>query len=467
MSPTIFEKNRPSDRAVAASLKSTKLGSFWLDDVDQRSTLPSFVSGGSTDLAIVGGGYLGLWTAILAKERHPSRRVTLLEAHRTGHAASGRNGGFCEASITHGQRNGERRWPEEFDRLQELGVQNLNELEATLVRHGLDCNFERVGMMTVATETHQVAELQSWGDALTGTEAQAEVKSPTFLAGHWDKKDVALVHPGKLAGELTRLALHLGVEIFEESKVERLEAHKSHILLRTSRATLQAQHVVLATNAYPSLLKRHRWHILPIYDYVLVTEQLTAAQLTSIGWTHRQGLTDMANQFHYYRLTPDNRILFGGYDAIYHRGSKLRAAYEDRTETYQTLASHFFTTFPQLDGLKFSHRWAGVIDTSTRFCSFFADAMGGRVQYVAGFTGLGVGATRFAAKVLLDKADGRDTELTRLSMVRQMPLPFPPEPIRSLVVQLTRWSLARADRNQGRRNIFLRTMDALGLGFDS
>ena len=104
MSQTIFEKNRPSDAEVAASVANSKLGSFWLDDVEQRPALPSLMSARSTDLAIVGGGYLGLWTAVLAKERSPSRRVTLLEAHRTGHAASGRNGGFCEASITHGRR---------------------------------------------------------------------------------------------------------------------------------------------------------------------------------------------------------------------------------------------------------------------------------------------------------------------------------------------------------------------------
>ena len=108
-----------------------------------------------------------------------------------------------------------------------------------------------------------------------------------------------------------------------------------------------------------------------------------------------------------------------------------------------------------------------MIDTSSRFCAFFTDAMDGKVALAAGFTGLGVGATRFAANVLLDKVEGLDTERTRLRMVREMPLPFPPEPLTYTVVQAMRWSLDRADHNHGRRNAFLRGMDALGLGFDS
>ena len=138
----------------------------------------------------------------------------------------------------------------------------------------------------------------------------------------------------------------------------------------------------------------------PVYDYVLMTEPLTPGQKAAIGWDNRQGLADLANQFHYSRLTKDDRILYGGYDAIYHAGRKVRAEYESRPESYRTLASHLLTTFPQLEGIRFSHRWAGAIDTSTRFCAFHGLARQGRVAYASGFTGLGVGATRFAAEVM-------------------------------------------------------------------
>ncbi|WP_341816838.1 FAD-dependent oxidoreductase, partial [Escherichia coli] len=126
-----------------------------------------------------------------------------------------------------------------------------------------------------------------------------------------------------------------------------------------------------ATNVFPSLLKRNRLMTVPVYDYVLMTEPLTPEQRSSIGWKNRQGLSDNANQFHYYRLTADDRILFGGYDAVYHYGGRVRPAYEDRAESFTKLAEHFLTTFPQLEGVRFSHRWAGAIDTSTQFCAFY------------------------------------------------------------------------------------------------
>jgi len=158
---------------------------------------------------------------------------------------------------------------------------------------------------------------------------------------------------------------------------------------------------------------------------------------------------------------------WGGYDAIYHFGHAVRAAYDQRPATHLRLADHFFTTFPQLEGIGFSHRWGGAIDTCTRFCAFFGTAHRGRVAYALGYTGLGVAATRFGARVMLDLLSGQPTELTQLEMVRSKPVPFPPEPLAYLGVQATRWSLARADRRSGRRNLWLRALDAADLGFDS
>jgi glycine/D-amino acid oxidase-like deaminating enzyme len=130
------------------------------------------------------------------------------------------------------------------------------------------------------------------------------------------------------------------------------------------------------------------------------------------------------------------------------------------------LARNFFATFPQLTGLRFSHRWGGVIDTCTRFCAFFGTAHAGRVAYATGYTGLGVGSSRFGANVMLDLLAGEETERTRLQMVRTRPMPFPPEPFAWLGITITTWSLKRADRT-GRRNLWLRMLDRLGLGFDS
>jgi glycine/D-amino acid oxidase-like deaminating enzyme len=298
-------------------------------------------------------------------------------------------------------------------------------------------------------------------------EIRDEVHSPTYLAGLYSPTDCAIVDPAKLALELARACREAGVEVFERTTAREIETGGAVVRVHTDGPVLTCRQVVLATNVFPSLLRRNRLYTVPVYDYVLATEPLSEAQLDRIGWQRRQGIGDSANQFHYYRLTADNRIVWGGYDAVYHFGRRVKASYEDRGETYRRLAAHFFLTFPQLDDVRFTHRWAGAIDTNTRFCAHWGLAREGRIAYVNGFTGLGVGATRFAADVCLDLLDGLSTPRTRLEMVRRKPLPFPPEPVASAGIQATRWSLDRADHSAGRRNVLLRTLDALGLGFDS
>jgi glycine/D-amino acid oxidase-like deaminating enzyme len=176
---------------------------------------------------------------------------------------------------------------------------------------------------------------------------------------------------------------------------------------------------------------------------------------------------DAGNQFHYYRLTADDRLVFGGYDALYYYGSDLSSRRQRRPETEQLLYRHMLATFPGLKGVRITHTWGGAIDTSTRFSASWQRAHGGKVASVLGYTGLGVGASRFGAQVCLDLLAGRDNERTRLEMVRRRPMPWPPEPVRWLGIQLTRRSIARADANGGRRDLWLRTLDRLGLGFDS
>ena len=140
---------------------------------------------------------------------------------------------------------------------------------------------------------------------------------------------------------------------------------------------------------------------------------------------------------------------------------------EQRRSTFLTLARLFVATFPQLEDVRFTHSWAGAIDTCSRFCAFFDRSHHGRVVSATGYTGLGVGASRFGARVMLDLLSGEQTELTRLQYVHKKPLPFPPEPLRSAGIGLTRWSMARADERGGRRNLWLRALDRLGMGFDS
>ncbi|MGY2701150.1 NAD(P)/FAD-dependent oxidoreductase [Nocardioides sp. HB32] len=462
---TVYERLAPPAAVVDAALAPSRHAVFWLEDAPGTS-YPALTGDGSADLTVVGGGYCGLWTALLAQRRNPGARVVLLEAQSVGWAASGRNGGFCEASLTHGEENGRRRWPAEYDVLDRLGRENLDAVEADVSSLGLDCQFERTGALSVAVEEHQVEWLRESPDFLDAAAVRREIDSPLFLAGEWDREGCALVHPARLARELARVAAGLGVEIHERTTVTSLETPaRGPVRVGTPGGTVTSERVALATNVFPSLLRRTRLLTVPVYDYVLMTEPLTSAQLASVGWANRQGLGDLANQFHYSRLTADDRILWGGYDAIHHR--RVDSAHEERPATYRRLASHFLTVFPQLEDVRFSHRWAGAIDTSTRFAAFHGLTAKGRVAYAAGFTGLGVGATRFAAEVMLDRLSGLTTERTSLEMVRRKPLPFPPSPVADLGIELTRRSLDRADHRQGRRNLFLKALDRAGLGFDS
>ncbi|WP_330173351.1 FAD-binding oxidoreductase [Streptomyces sp. NBC_01498] len=465
-------------RTAAASLTDAQPVAHWLDDPGRPGAVPALAGDERCDLLVVGGGYSGLWTALLAKERDPRRDVVLIEGREVGWAASGRNGGFCSASLTHGLANGLSRWPGELRALEDLGHGNLAGIEAAVERYGIDCDFERTGDITVATEPHQLDGLRRLHeeataagltglDLLDGDEVRAEVDSPTFLGGLWDRRGVAMLNPARLAWGLKRACLDLGVRIYENTPGLRLARSGPGMAVGTPYGRVLARHVALGTNVFPSLVRRVRPYTVAVYDYALTTEPLTEEQLAAIGWKGRQGLSDSANRFHYFRITADNRILWGGYDAVYPYGGRVDPALDHRPETYLRLASHFFRCFPQLEGLRFSHAWGGAIDTCSRFSAFFGTAHGGRVAYAAGYTGLGVGATRFGADVMLDLLAGERTERTALEMVRTKPVPFPPEPAAWAGIGLTQWSLARADDRGGRRNLWLRAMDRVGLGFDS
>ena len=469
----------PSAASYAAVADASPVP-FWVDDPRRPEPTPAFAGRRDTDLLVIGGGFSGLWTALLAKEAEPLRDVVVVEGARVGWAASGRNGGFCEASITHGLDNGLARWPDEIDTLVRLGDENFDGLIRSIERYGIDCSFERVDVISIAHADHHLGpELYEYAalatrlgepTAVLDAEAtRARVNSPMALGSLVMSGHNSIVNPARLAWGLRDACLSLGVRLYENTRATGFaDTGAPGVTVRTEseagEGAITAPRVALATNAFPPLLRRLKHYVVPVYDYVLMTEPLSDEQCASVGWAGREGVSTMGNQFHYTRRTDDGRILFGGYDAIAQKSVDHR--HDQRVESFALLAEQFRQLFPQLSDVGFSHRWGGAIDTCSRFSAFFGTARDGQVAYSAGFTGLGVGATRFGAAVMLDLLDGRRTERTMTEMVSSMPLPFPPDPVRSIGINLTTRSLAAADAS-GRRNLWLRTLDRLGMGFDS
>jgi len=471
----VFYRDVPGPDALAA-LSDVRLACLWLDRTDRPEATGPLTGDQRADLLVVGGGFTGLWTALLAKRADPARDVLVLEGGRVADGATGRNGGFVAASLTHGLLNGLSRWPGDMPTLQRLGRENLAGIVDTIAEYGIECDLVRSGEIDIAVEPYQLDGLAEYAQRagelgetvhlLDAEQARARVNAPAVLGASYDPDGVVTVDPARLAEGLRRACLAEGVRLHERTPVRELIDVDTHVEARCDGGTVRADRVALATNAYPPLLARIRHFVVPVYDYVLATEPLSDAQWSAIGWSGREGVGDTANQFHYTRTTADGRIVWGGYDAVHYRDG-FSPRHDDRDETYGRLAEHFFQLFPQLAGLRFSHAWGGAIDTCSRFTAFWGTAMGGKTGYVAGFTGLGVGASRFGAATMLDLIDGRTTERTELEMVRTKPIPFPPEPLRSLGISWTTAAIRSADAHEGRRNLWLRTLDKVGLGFDS
>jgi glycine/D-amino acid oxidase-like deaminating enzyme len=224
---------------IGRALAPAVFGSMWLDPaiVGPRPDYPSLPGATTCDLLVVGGGYTGLWTALHAAERDPGATIVVIEAERIGWAASGRNGGFVDASLTHGAENGKSRWPDEFDQLERLGMDNLNGMQADIEKFGMAVDWQRTGMLAVATEAHQVPWLQhaaadGEGRFLDQTAVRAEVNSPTYLAGLFSADTCAIVDPARLVFELARACTENGVRIPEHTEALGIKTEAGGVAVR-------------------------------------------------------------------------------------------------------------------------------------------------------------------------------------------------------------------------------------------
>jgi len=461
------------------ALKESKYCPLWHDPDVRPETLPPLSGDVTCELLIVGGGFTGLWAALQAKERQPDADIILIEKTFVGDGASGRNGGFLNSSLAHGETNTDHHFPGEADRLYELGEKNIEELLATLERYSIDARYEKVGETSVATNQGSVDHLRSMYESEKAAGAdvvwfdrdamRAEVNSPTYLAGLWHRGGSnGIVDPARLCWGLKQVILGLGVRIFENTTLNDIvPVGRDSMQALCEGGVIGSDKVLMATNGFRNPLGKVGRSIIPVWDYQLATEPLTEQQLESIGWHKtRHALSNDANMFHYYRITQDNRITWGGGGAVryyFNRGTGQECA--DIPQRFEQLSREFFETFPQLKGVKFSHRWSGIIATSTRFCMVPGVAHNGRVAWAVGYTGLGVGASRFGARIGIELLGYEPSDILNMQFVKGKALPWVPEPVRWIGVRLTHIALVKADANNGKRGLWLKLLDMLNLGF--
>ncbi|HLF40242.1 MAG TPA: FAD-dependent oxidoreductase, partial [Acidimicrobiia bacterium] len=347
-------------------------GIYWWETAPQDSR-PSLTDRVQADVAIVGGGYTGLWTAYQLLEAEPSLKIVILEGQRIGFGASGRNGGFAmtllDMSLAHLRKNqgdGPAR-----DAHQAV-ARSVEEMGETITSQDIECEWKHGGLMVVASNPGQLKRVDADVEAaealglegfrrLSADEARAEVDSPTYI-GALHEEHCGVLHPAKLAHGLARTVERAGATIYERSESTGIEETGDGLMrISTPRGEVVADQVVLATNAWACQTPWFKRKVVPLYTYIALTEPLTDLQWASIGWDRHQGIEDKRNYVHYYRRTLDGRILWGGSDGIVYSRSRIRPEYVRHDGVLARLRSTFEKTFPQVADVPFSHHWGGPV----------------------------------------------------------------------------------------------------------
>lgn len=443
---------------------------YWLATRADRAARPALAGEQRARVAVVGAGFTGLWAAHHLLSLDPSLDVAVVEQEVAGFGASGRNAGIVSACLDHTHALAVTHFGRaEAARLAAVGRANYQALAA----FAADCGFVGAGQLHVALSdehvedgAHAVAVARELGlegfRTLDAAETRRRLDSPLYR-GAYHAPDAGTLDPVRLVEKLRRDVEARGARVFERSPVTRIQG----ATVETAAGRLTADRVVLATDAwshhlFPALLHRY----IPLYDYILVSEPLTGAQRAAIGWAGREGVTDGRAFFNYYRLTGDDRILWGTSEAAYLAPNRVDPGCDHSTFHEQSLHESFRRTFPQLAGLAFPYSWGGPIASTTRLTPFFGDLNDRRVHYALGYTGHGIGSTRLAGLILAHQVLGTTDPLLSLAMVTRKPFPMPPEPLRSPAIRAVTRSLRDLDEGRG-KSVLLRVLDALGIGFSS
>jgi glycine/D-amino acid oxidase-like deaminating enzyme len=438
--------------------KDYKKYSFWLEDAsDPLTPRGAMQHSEEVDVAILGGGYTGLWTAYYLLRRNPGLKVAVVEREICGYGASGRNGGWCSPRFPVSASVMTSRWGPDAARAVLLALQSaVDEIRDVSAREGIDSCFRSDGTLTVARGAHQVPSLRSSYAAyerlglanryhFLSPEEVAERVRVTDVHGGLYTPDGASLHPGRLVRGLARAVEAHGGVIYEQTNVTDFHSGDRARLITHAGELRASKAIVLAGEAYITRLHKMHRALLPVYSLISLTEPLTAVQWSQIGWQGGENLASTRNTVVYLSRTPDGRILFGSRGAPYRFASQISDQQDRHSETLALIQRSLIEWFPSLTGIRFTHSWGGPVGMPIDWTPAVRFDQASRIAFAGGYTGQGVSTANLAGQMLAGMINGHATGFESLPFAQRKSPNWIPEPLRWLVVRYMQRAYERID----------------------
>jgi glycine/D-amino acid oxidase-like deaminating enzyme len=434
--------------------------SLWHDTTDDAWTpRPALPGSTDVDVAIVGAGYTGLWTAYYLAAADPSLRIAVLEREVAGFGASGRNGGWCSALFPASVEWLAKRYGEQPAIAQHRAMQgSVDEVGRAAAAEGIDCGFTKGGTVTVARTPVQLArarelvtEARRWGFGeedlalLDQDEARGRLDASDVLGATYTPH-CAAIHPARLVRGVARAVERLGVALHEQTPVTRIEPGR----VTTPHGTVRADVVIRATEGFTAQLPGLRRDIAPVYSLMIATEPLPADVWDRIGLGDRETFTDHRHLIVYGQRTSDGRLAFGGRGAPYHFGSGIRPEHDREPAVFGALHRVLVDLLPDVEGAAITHSWGGPLGIPRDWCASVGLDKATGLGWAGGYVGDGVSTTNLAGRTLADLVLGRDTDLVRLPWVNHRSRRWEPEPLRWAGVSASLAVMTGADAEEAR-----------------
>jgi glycine/D-amino acid oxidase-like deaminating enzyme len=436
--------------------------SFWLetcgDDLTPRSPLDGSID---VDVAILGAGFTGLWTAYYLKKRDPSLNIAIVEKEIAGFGASGRNGGWVTPGLQLSLPRMAERFGVEATKAQHRAMtETVDEIARVIAEEGISCDFQKSGALRIARGPHQLPSIErayatyerfDIADEYTlldEKQTQERVNVADAL-GSLFTPNCGVVHPAKLARGLARIVERLGVTIYEQTAVTDYAEGLSPRLI-TERGDVRARNLVLAGESYLSQLPKLSRQLIPVYSLIVLTEPLDDQQWEEIGWESRECISSNRFTVDYLSKTTDGRIVFGGRGAPYHYNSQIDDEFDRHEPTHAMLRRMTIDWFPMLKDVRFTHAWGGPLGMPRDWMPTMSYDPSTHVASARGYTGQGVATANLSGRVLSDLISERNSELTVLPAVDHHSPDWEPEPFRWLGIRYVQNGFARLDEEAER-----------------